>query len=352
MRLSCSRITLTKRHALTISRGSSAGSINVVLRVDDENWTGIGEMAPSDVTGDSAEATEAAVQRWSPLLAGLGAWELERARELLTHDHAGSATFAALDLAMHDWIGTRADLPLWKLWGGDLRRVAPTSLTIGINPPEMVRALVPEILNRTGAVVLKVKLGQPAGLDADRDMFVAAREAAAGVGRPVAWRVDANGGWTTNGAAAMIPWLAEQGVELVEQPLAQGDEDGLPSLYSASPVPIFGDESIRDAHDVARFADRYHGVNLKLMKCGGLAEARRIIATARAHRLQVMIGCMGESSLAISAGAQLAPFVDHLDLDSHLNLLDDPFDGATMSHGTLRPTDRAGLGVQRKAHPK
>ena len=348
MRLSYYRIVLTKRHALTISRGTSTGSTNIVLRVDDERWSGFGEMAPSEVTCDSAEATEEAVARWSPILADVGAWELDRARALLANDLAGSATFAALDLAMHDWIGTRADLPLWKMWGGDLGRVPPTSLTIGINPPAVVRELVPEILTRTGAVVLKVKLGQPAGLDADRDMFVAAQEAALDVGRPVAWRVDANGGWTPPGAAEMIPWLAARGVSLVEQPLAQGDEDALPALYAVSPVPLFGDESIRDAHDVARFADRYHGVNLKLMKCGGLAEARRIIATARAHRLQVMIGCMGESSLAISAGAQLAPFVDHLDLDSHLNLLDDPFDGATMSAGTLCPTDRAGLGVRPK----
>ncbi len=132
----------------------------------------------------------------------------------------------------------------------------------------------------------------------------------------------------------------------VEQPLPQGHEHELPALHRGSSLPIVADESVRTSADVAALADRVDGVNLKLMKCGGLDEALRIIHTARAHGLSVMIGCMGESSLAIGAGAQLAPFVDHLDLDSHLNLLDDPFDGPTFTDGVVRPSDRPGLGVR------
>ncbi len=160
------------------------------------------------------------------------------------------------------------------------------------------------------------------------------------------WRVDANGGWDVEGALAMDRWLADRGVELVEQPLPQGHEHELPALHRGSSLPIVADESVRTSADVAALADRVDGVNLKLMKCGGLDEALRIIHTARAHGLSVMIGCMGESSLAIGAGAQLAPFVDHLDLDSHLNLLDDPFDGPTFTDGVVRPSDRPGLGVR------
>ncbi len=347
MRVTSSRIVLTKRHALTISRGTMAGSTNVVVEVSHDGIVGIGEMAPSDVTGDSAEDTEVTLERWGPLLAPVAPVERQRIATLLEHDDAGSAVRAALDMALYDWLGKRAGLPVWQLLGGDAGRIVPTSLTVGINPPDVVREVVPEILHRTGAMVLKVKLGQPAGLDADREMFAAAQESArATADRPVVWRVDANGGWDVEGALAMDRWLADRGVELVEQPLPQGHEHELPALHRGSSLPIVADESVRTSADVAALADRVDGVNLKLMKCGGLDEALRIIHTARAHGLSVMIGCMGESSLAIGAGAQLAPFVDHLDLDSHLNLLDDPFDGPTFADGVVRPSDRPGLGVR------
>lgn len=348
MRLTSSRIVLTKRHALTISRGTMAGSTNVVVEVRHDGIVGLGEMAPSDVTGDSAEQTEATIERWGPLLESTSPVERQRIARTLDGDQAGSAVRAALDMALFDWLGTRAGLPVWRLLGGDATRIVPTSLTVGINPPDVVREIVPEILRRTGALVLKVKLGQPAGLDADREMFAAAQEAA---GRDVVWRVDANGGWDVDGALAMDRWLADRGVELIEQPLAQGQEADLLRIHQGATLPIVADESIRTSADVAALADRVDGVNLKLMKCGGIDEALRIIHTARAHGLTVMIGCMGESSLAIGAGAQLAPFVDHLDLDSHLNLLDDPFDGPTFADGIVRPNDRPGLGVQWKAAP-
>jgi L-alanine-DL-glutamate epimerase-like enolase superfamily enzyme len=135
-------------------------------------------------------------------------------------------------------------------------------------------------------------------------------------------------------------------VEYVEQPLRRGEEDALPELYRRSPLPIFIDESCFDSRDVARFADRVHGINIKLMKCGGLSEAMRMVHTARALGLQVMYGCYSDSSLAISAAAQIAPLADHLDLDSHLNLLNDPFEGATLHEGRVLPSDAPGLGVR------
>jgi len=249
---------------------------------------------------------------------------------------------------MFDWLGKRADLPVWRILGADPSRIVPTSLTIGINPPDVVRDVVEEVLTQTRPRVLKVKLGQPDGLDADEEMFAVAQEAASATEAAVTWRVDANGGWDLAGSRRMAKWLADRGVEPLEQPLAQGDEDDLVDLFDHSPLPIYADESVRTSADVAALADRVHGVNLKLMKCGGIGDELRIIHTARAHDLSIMIGCMGESSLAITAAAQLAPFVDSLELDSHLNLLDDPFDGATYADGVVRPNDRPGLGVRWK----
>jgi L-alanine-DL-glutamate epimerase-like enolase superfamily enzyme len=261
--------------------------------------------------------------------------------------HPGrSAAAAGLDLALHDWLGKRAGLPVWKLWGLSLARIEPTSLTVGINPPEVVREKVPEIMTRTGARVLKVKLGNPEGIEHDQASFVAAQEAAAALTpEPVRWRVDANGGWEPDAAVTMIGWLAERGVEYVEQPLVRGREDDLPYVFARTVLPLYADESVRVAADVPALADRVHGVNLKLMKTGGLAEAMRLVHTARAHGLKVMIGCMGESSLSITAGAHLSPLVDHVDLDSHLNLLADPFIGAAWTGGRVVPNDKPGLGV-------
>jgi L-alanine-DL-glutamate epimerase-like enolase superfamily enzyme len=191
---------------------------------------------------------------------------------------------------------------------------------------------------------LKVKLGNPEGVEADMASFAAAQEAAGS--RALTWRVDANGGWEPEIARGMIAWLAGRGVEFVEQPLARGRECELPDVHHNSSLPIYADESISMASDIPPLADRIDGVNLKLMKCGGLREALRIIHTARAHGLKVMMGCMSESSLAITAAACLSPLADALDLDSHLNLLNDPFVGAEYRAGRVVPNSLPGLGVR------
>jgi L-Ala-D/L-Glu epimerase len=347
VKLSSERIDLVKIHPLTISRGTIYGSTNVVVSVEHEGIVGLGEMAPSDVTGDSSESAEVSIAEWNVQLAGLAPTELQRTEHILGPvGRQSSAMRAALDMACWDWIGKRARLPVWRLLGIDRDRAVPTSLTIGMDSIDVIRAKVPEILARTGAKVLKVKLGSPEGFEADQAMFVAAQEAATSAGFRPSWRVDANGGWHALVAQEMIPWLADRGVTYVEQPLAEGDEDALVGLYRNSELPIFADESIHNAADVACFADRIHGVNLKLMKCGGISSALPIIHTARAHGLAVMIGCMGESSLAISAGAALGGLADHLDLDSHLNLRNDPFVGAALINGRVVPNDLPGLGVR------
>jgi L-Ala-D/L-Glu epimerase len=350
MRLSTERITLTKRYPLTISRGTITGSTNVIVTVEHEGVRGRGEMAPSDVTGDTADTAEQAVAGWCTSLSVVAPYEHQRVAELLgAVPQVGSAVRAALDMACHDWMGKATGRPVWQLLGSDPGRCVPTSLTVGINPPDVVETRTAEVLQRTGARVLKVKLGQPAGDEADRAMFTAAQRGAASAaaitGITPAWRVDANCGWTFEAAQRMIPWLADRGVTYVEQPLAVEDHDNLLRLFRSSELPLYADESIHGAGDVASLADRIHGVNLKLMKCGGITGAMEIIHTARAHGLSVMIGCMGESSLAISAGASIGGLADHLDLDSHLNLVDDPFDGSHFVDGRVFPNDRPGLGV-------
>ncbi|HEY9879341.1 MAG TPA: enolase C-terminal domain-like protein, partial [Leptolyngbyaceae cyanobacterium] len=157
--------------------------------------------------------------------------------------------------------------------------------------------------------------------------------------------IDANGGWSLANALQMAEWLAARGVTYLEQPLPVEATQDLLTLYEKSPLPIFVDESCFTSRDIPSLADRVHGINIKLMKSGGLSEAHRMIHTARACGLQVMFGCYSDSSVSNTALAHLSPLADHLDLDSHLNLLDDPFVGAGLSDGRLLPNDKPGLGL-------
>ena len=264
-------------------------------------------------------------------------WQLAR------ENGVAPCAWAAVDVALWDSLSRGAGQPLYRLLGLPHKGVA-TSVTIGILPPQVVKERVPEVVSRTGARYLKIKLGSPDGLDADCDMFAAVQEAANGLG--VSLRVDANGGWDLAGAQHMMAWLKERGCDYVEQPLHYDADEDLPALFADRALPVFIDESCNFSSDVARLAHCVDGVNLKLMKCGGITEALRIVAAARAHGLKTMIGCMGESSAAIGAGASLAALFDHIDLDSHLNLLPDPASGLEMNAGVVSVrADQPGHGV-------
>jgi muconate cycloisomerase len=252
---------------------------------------------------------------------------------------------AALDIAYWDLLAKRAGMPLYRMLGLP-RRGVPTSVTIGINAPEVTRERVPKILGATGAKCLKIKLGSPEGRDHDRAHFEAAAEAARPFGAKL--RVDANGGWTVDEAIDMNRWLADRGVDYVEQPLPEGQEDDLPRVFEHRPLPILVDESVRFAPDVLKVHDCVDGINLKLMKCGGITEALRIVATAKAAGLATMIGCMSESSVAIAAGASIGALFDYIDLDSHLNLNPDPAEGAPICDGVVLPNDVPGHGARLK----
>jgi muconate cycloisomerase len=350
MEISLAPLNLTKRVPLRISRGTMAGSTNAIVKVTHDGITGYGEMSPSQVTKDTMESAAISVERWQT--AFVHASPLERETVLRDADillevllgiggRGGTGILAAFDIALWDWFGKRIGLPLYQVFGLDIRKSAETSVTVGINTPDAAADHACEWIARTGSRHLKIKLGSPDGIAADMDMYMAVLDA---VDPNVVMRVDANCGWTESDARIMIPWLAERRVEYVEQPLACGDEESLAAIRPA-PVPIFLDESIHIATDVPKFAHLVDGVNVKLMKSGGISEAIRIVHTARAFGLQTMLGCMSESSLSIAAGVHIGPLFDHLDLDSHLNTADDPIIGLGFENGRVTQSGRPGLGV-------
>lgn len=338
MKVEYQTLYLKKRFPLRISRGEILGGDNLFVSVTDGALTGWGEMAPGETEG-AATVAEGRAQLEAFCATGLDG----AIHDIWARAHAGgvgACALAALDMALWDLRAKQAGMPLYRLLGL-ARRGVISSLTVGINPPDVVSERVPLLLAR-GAKALKIKLGSPEGVDADKAMFSAVHDAAAGSG--AALRVDANGGWSLADARHMMGWLAARGVEYVEQPLVQGTEDQLPALFKDRALPVFVDESCRFSSDIPAFAQCVDGVNLKLMKCGGITEALRIVATARAHGLKTMIGCMGESAISIAAGASLSALFDYIDLDSHLNLDPDPATGAPFEHGVTLPADQPGHG--------
>ncbi len=314
-------------------------SENLFLTVSDGTHTGIGEHSPATGSAWTAERAKEQLQAFTH--AGHAEGSVHEVYSRMREHEIDPPAMAALDMALWDLLAKQGNMPLYKLFGLPKTNV-PTSVTIGINPPEVTLERVPDILRRTGAKCLKIKLGSPQGRDHDKEHFLAAAQASAPFHSRL--RVDANGGWTPDEARMMNSWLAERGVEYVEQPLAEGQEADLPYVMKDRPLPIFVDESIRYSESVPKVADRVDGINLKLMKCGGPTEALRIVAAARAHGLQTMIGCMSETSIAIAAGAAIGACFDHIDLDSHLNLEPDPADGAPIIDGVVAPTNRPGHG--------
>lgn len=344
--------TVHKRVALTISRGTTAQTTNVWIRIEHDGVEGWGEASPFS-TGEKPQTTEAiarALQAITPLLKSLSPLERQRIEQLLHQAKIPSAARAALDIALYDWLGKYVGLPLWQLWGLDRDRIVPTSVTIGISTPEAAKQRVLDWLGK-GTVespwrdiqALKVKLGSPEGIAADQAMFEAVQITAPQITQI---SVDANGGWDVEASLRMSHWLSDRGVTYIEQPLPKGRESELPKLFYLSPLPIFVDESCLTSRDIPMLSDRVHGINIKLMKSGGLSEALRMIHLAKAYDLKVMFGCYSDSTLSNTALAHLSPLADYLDLDSHLNLLDDPFIGASFENGRVVPNDQSGLGIR------
>ncbi len=328
--------TLQLRHAFGIASNTRTSTPALLVEFEHEGTIGYGEAAMPPYLGETPETAATFLGRVDlallrdPFLLE----EILPAVDALAPGNA--AAKAALDLALHDWVGKQFGAPWHRIWGLDPARAPFTSYTIGIDTPEVVRAKTREA---TGFRVLKVKLGRDAATD--RQLVDAIRDV---TDTPLS--VDANQGWTDREEALrMIEWLAGRNVTFIEQPLPKAALDDTAWLRARSPLPLVADESAQRLADVPRLAGVFDGINIKLMKCTGLREAHRMVAVARGLGLKVMLGCMTETSCAISAAAQLSPLVDWADLDGALLIKDDPFDGARLVDGRIVPTDRPGLGV-------
>lgn len=344
MKLAFQTFTVHKRVPLTISRGTTAQSTNLWFKLSAEGVEGWGEAAPFSI-GTHQQPLEmlmAEVAQLKPVLEPYHPLDRQAIETAVAALSLHSATRAALDVALWDWCGKATGQPIWRLLGLDLDRIQPTSVTVGISSPEAAQQRSQDWLQQTSARVLKIKLGSPAGISADQAMFQALYSR---IPADISLSVDANGGWNLADAMVMADWLSDRRVTHLEQPLPVSQNADLAELKQQSPLPIFVDESCFNSQDIPRLADFVDGINIKLMKAGGLTEALRMIHTARACGLQVMFGCYSDSSLANGAMAQLSPLADYLDLDSHLNLRDDPFTGLTLVNGRLLPSTNPGLGL-------
>ncbi|OKH52318.1 dipeptide epimerase [Calothrix sp. HK-06] len=347
MQLNVKLFTLTKRFPLKISYGTTAQTTNVWVKILHDGIEGWGEASPFSAGGNAltTDIIHSSLLQLAPTLEKFTPYERHRIEEVLIEANIISPVRAAIDMALHDWFGKSVNLPLWKIWGLDRNTIVPTSVTIGINTPDGARERVKKWLEYADIKLLKVKLGSKEGIEADKEMLLAVCEEAPNL----EIFVDANGGWSLSDAVTMGKWLADLNIKYIEQPLAKGREPELRELKAKQPLPIFVDESCFTCQDVSDLANFIDGINIKLMKSGGLTEAIRMIHVARAHELQVMFGCYSDSALTNTAAAQISPLADYLDLDSHLNLIDDPFCGAVLQSGCLFPNDLPGLGVEYRA---
>ena len=329
MQLRTRTVQLALAEEFGIARGSRTTQAVVQVELEHDGLTARGEAAPVYYRGESAESATDFLADAAPKL-GDDPFALEETLGALRGDAAGRA---ALDAALHDWIGRRLGVPVWRLLG--LSRVGPvTSYTIGIDTLEGTRE------RARGARrfrALKVKVG---GAEDLARLEVVRSESDAPL------RVDANEGWTLEQARELVPALMELGVELIEQPFPAADLDSFRALRELQPrPPVVVDEGCHDLSDVAGCASYADGINVKLAKCGGLREAVRMVHAARALGLRTMLGCMIESELGIAPAAQIASLFDWVDLDGHLLLADRPFTGLELSAGRVLPSEGPGLGV-------
>jgi L-alanine-DL-glutamate epimerase-like enolase superfamily enzyme len=323
------------RQAWTLSRGTWTTRRNVLVRLEKDGIVGFGEAAPIPRYQESAESNQEFIKKALPILEkDLWAFQ-DRWRELEQLDSGQNAAKAALDLAILDWVCKSLKVPLYKFFGLDRNKTLTTTFSIGIDEIPVMQKTAQQAKDFQ---VLKIKVG----LKDDKKIIEGIREV---TDRPL--RVDANEGWKTKEEALeMINWLADKGVEFVEQPLPAANLDDYRWLKERVKIPIIADESVHKSCDVPALASAFHGINVKLMKCGGIQEALRLVAVARAFGLKLMIGCMIESSLAIAAAAALTPLFDYADLDGNLLIDNDPFKGLKLDKDRWLLPDRPGLGME------
>jgi len=332
-------LELATKHPFGISSGTSVESKNVLVKLKYGDHVGYGEAAPAKYHNETFETVMAVLGliRDAKVL-GDDPFAIAEVSDRMDKVIAmNNSAKSGIEMAMHDIAGKIAGQPTNSMLGLSGLKQPMTDFTIGIDNLEMVERKTKEAVE-AGYKMLKVKQGT----SYDKDIIKTIRKAAPNM--PL--RVDANGAWTPKHAIEMSKFLHDNEVQFIEQPLPKNaHKEDFRFVREHSLLPIFADESVSQSHDVARLAGCVDGVVVKLAKTGGLLEAIRVIHTARAHSMQVMFGCMIESSIGITAAVHLAPLVDHLDLDGAMLLAADPFHGATYDDGYLKLRDLAGLGV-------
>jgi len=339
MKLSFRPYDLQLKHVFTISNSSRSTTPVVLTEIEYDGTIGYGEASLPPYLGETQSSVQDFLKKIN-LEQFASPFELEDILGYIDKiAENNTAAKASVDIALHDLIGKIMGQPWYKIWGLDKSKAPSTTFTIGIDTPEVVKQKTQEAADSFN--ILKVKLG---GAN-DKEMIEAIRSV---TDKPIA--VDANQGWTDKHYALdMINWLKERGVVMVEQPLPKHNLDDAAWLTERSPLPVFGDESCQRLTDVLRMKDVFSGINIKLMKCTGMREAWEMVNLARDINLQVMIGCMTETSCAISAASQLSPAADRADLDGNLLITNDVYKGTTVVNGKLALSDLPGIGIEKIA---
>ena len=326
---------LQLKHVFTVATYSRTTTPDVQVEVEYDGITGYGEASMPPYLGESVESVMRFLQQVN-LEQFSDPFQLEEILAYVDGIMPGNtAAKASVDIALHDLVGKLLGAPWHKIWGLDKSKAPSTTYTIGIDTPDVVRQKTLEVAGQFN--ILKVKLGR----DNDKEMIETIRSVTQ---LPIA--VDANQGWTDkHHALDMIFWLKEQGIVMVEQPMPKTQLDDIAWVTQQSPLPIFADESLQRLSDVVKLKDAFTGINIKLMKCTGMREAWKMVTLGRALGMKVMVGCMTETSCAVSAAAQFSPAVDFADLDGNLLIANDRFKGMEVVKGKITLNDLPGLGL-------
>ena len=327
---------LQLKHTFTVAEYSRNTTPVVLTELEYDGIIGYGEASMPPYLGESHKSVTSFLSKVN--LAQFN--DPFRIDDILTYvdsvDKKNRAAKASVDIALHDLIGKIVNQPLYKLWGLNPDKTPVTSFTIGIDKPDVVRTKTKEA---KGFKVLKVKLGR----GNDKEMINAVRDIT-----NVPLYVDVNQGWKNKeNALDMIHWLKEKGVIFIEQPLPKENIDDMAWLTQNSPLPTMADEAFQRLSDVAKFKGVYSGINIKLMKSTGLREAHKMITVAKALEMKVMMGCMTETSCAVSAAAQLSPLVDWADLDGNLLISNDVYEGVKVIDGKITLNNLPGIGIRK-----
>ncbi len=335
MKMTLHRLCLPLAHPFTISRGTVTDQPSLVVQLDHAGVTGWGEVTANEYYGHSLDSLEASLRRIEPQLEGLAQQPPEDAWEEAGRWIDGDwFALSALDMALHDLNSRRQGLPLYQAWGLSWDAVPESSYTIGI---DSIDKMVEKLAERPDWPVYKVKLGTPHDLEIMQELR---RHTAA------TFRVDANCGWSPEEAIANSHELAPLNVEFIEQPLRpESSPEDHRRVFERSRLPIVADENCQQEDDVDRCHGKFHGVNVKLCKCGGLTPALRMLRRARRLGMATMVGCMVESSIGISGAAHLLPLLNYADLDGALLLRDDPARGVVIERGEVRLAAAPGSGA-------